>query len=236
MNDKPLGKKCYGSIPHLSGSRLGEKDYKITEGQELILTKKARDWKDLIIVTEKLDGSNCSIAKIDGRIVALTRSGNLAYNSKYKQHHIFSIWVRKFSDYFSFLLNKNWRITGEWMLQAHGTKYKIDDKCMLFRPFDIFIENERINYLEMCSIINYCNGMFAMEINPPELLHIGQPISMKNVEKKLIEIEKNRIDKCEGAVWRVERDSNVDFLAKYVRQNKVDGIYMKDEIYNYTWR
>ncbi len=29
----------------------------------------------------------------------------------------------------------------------------------------------------------------------------------------------------EGAVWRVEREGRVDFLAKYVRPSKVDGKY-----------
>ena len=35
---KPLGIKNYGSIPHLSGSRLGERDYKANEGHEKIAT------------------------------------------------------------------------------------------------------------------------------------------------------------------------------------------------------
>ena len=39
-NKKPLNQKSYGSIPHLKGSRLGEKDYHIGEGQQKIATKK----------------------------------------------------------------------------------------------------------------------------------------------------------------------------------------------------
>jgi hypothetical protein len=53
---KPLGQKAYGSIPHLPGSRLGEGDHHVSEGQAIIATKKARDKNDLIIVQEKLDG------------------------------------------------------------------------------------------------------------------------------------------------------------------------------------
>lgn len=54
---KLIGGKGYGSIGHLSGSRLGPSDSTIHFGQERILTEKARDKHDRIIVTEKLDGS-----------------------------------------------------------------------------------------------------------------------------------------------------------------------------------
>ena len=53
MSEK-IVQKNYGSIPHFSFSRLGEKDYRCCEGHEKILTEKTRDWQDLIIVTEKL--------------------------------------------------------------------------------------------------------------------------------------------------------------------------------------
>lgn len=36
------------------------------------------------------------------------------------------------------------------------------------------------------------------------------------------------LDPVEGAVWRVERGGSVDFLAKYVRPDKVDGCYLPD--------
>jgi len=58
MNNKPLGRKSYGSIPHLPGSRLGPGDYHAHEGQARIATEKARDKHDKIYVQEKLDGSN----------------------------------------------------------------------------------------------------------------------------------------------------------------------------------
>jgi hypothetical protein len=40
---KPIGRKNYGSIPHLHNSKLGEGDYYISKGQERILTLKARE-------------------------------------------------------------------------------------------------------------------------------------------------------------------------------------------------
>ncbi len=81
---KPLGRKSYGSIPHLPESRMGSADHKISEGQAIIATKKKRDKHDVVIVQEKLDGSNVGIAKKNGEIIALTRSGYIANTSPNK--------------------------------------------------------------------------------------------------------------------------------------------------------
>src|SRR3712207_2549465 len=110
---KPLGIKCYGSIPHHSQSRLGPNDYHCEKGQEIIATEKARDKHDIIIVQEKVDGSNCSIAKVNGEILALTRAGYLASTSPYAQHHKFTEWVEPRKKMFSELLQEKERIVGE---------------------------------------------------------------------------------------------------------------------------
>jgi hypothetical protein len=42
----------------------------------------------------------------------------------------------------------------------------------------------------------------------------------------------------EGAVWRIENRGKFDFMVKYVRPNKVDGLYlevMKGETY-WNWK
>jgi len=36
------------------------------------------------------------------------------------------------------------------------------------------------------------------------------------------------LDPVEGAVWRVERRGAVDFLAKFVRPEKLDGCYLPE--------
>lgn len=119
---KPLNRKNYGSIPHLSNSKLGEKDYYICEGQERILTVQPRDKNDIIIVTEKYDGSNVGVCKVDGNVYALTRSGYEARTSPYKQHHLFADWVENNLVGLSLLLKEGERICGEWMAQAHGLR------------------------------------------------------------------------------------------------------------------
>src|SRR5207302_2425635 len=72
---KPMGRKAYGSICHLPGSRLGPGDHKLNEDQTRILTERCRDKHDLIVVQEKLDGSNVAVARINGEVIALGRAG-----------------------------------------------------------------------------------------------------------------------------------------------------------------
>jgi hypothetical protein len=217
----------YGSIPHLSDSKLTQQaDKKISIGQELILTKKARDWKDLIIVTEKIDGTNVGVICKDGALIPLTRSGYNANTSNFKQHHLFSKWVSVNHGLFDWL-PEGWRVCGEWCIMAHGTIYDITDKEP-FVAFDIIDDkNKRIPYLDFFSTC--CHAKIAIT----QLLHIGQPISIKNSIKLLDKGHYGNPDKPEGFVYRVERGWRVDFLAKWVRHDKQDGKYLGDkEVWN----
>lgn len=92
---------------------MGPGDHHIEPGQAIICTEKARDRHDLIIVQEKLDGSNCSVAKINGTIIPLTRAGYRAESSPYEQHHYFARWVYKNQNRFDALLSEWERIVGE---------------------------------------------------------------------------------------------------------------------------
>ena len=73
---KILGFKNYGSIPHLSNSKLGDGDHYINSGQEFILTQKPRDRHDNILVFEKYDGSNVGVCKKDNKIYAFPCSAS----------------------------------------------------------------------------------------------------------------------------------------------------------------
>lgn len=229
---KPLNRKNYGSIPHLSSSKLGEGDFYIHEGQERILTQKKRDRHDNIFVFEKYDGSNVGIAKVNGKIFALTRSGYEAKTSNYKQHRLFSDWVYLNEKLFSEMLNEGERITGEWLLQAHGLIYKIDVEPIVF--FDYFNRNnDRLLQSELKEIVN------KYDLQLPRLLHEGDPMSVNellpilNLKTKWIE----SLDNPEGMVFRVERKGKVDFLAKWVRSDFPTGKYCinveeKDLVWN----
>jgi len=219
-NIKPLGQKAYGSIPHLPYSRLGTGDHHIEEGQALIATKQTRDKNDLIIVQEKLDGSNCSVAKVNGQIVALGRSGYLAETSPYEQHRIFANWVLSNEERFKKLLHEDERVCGEWLAQAHGTIYNLSHEP--FVVFDLITKNERTTYH------NFLLRVLPLGFVVPNLIHIGQSLSIEKALKKIEVSGHGAVDEVEGVVYRVERNGRVDFLTKFVKQSKVDGKYLPE--------
>lgn len=225
-DDKPLGIKSYGSIGHLPNSRMGEADFGVNESQARLLTDKTRDRYDLVVVQEKLDGSNCSVVLLNGQILALGRAGYLAQSSVFEQHQLFAYWVRENEDRFRGVLREGERICGEWLAQAHGTIYNLTDREP-YAVFDIIKGHERLPYVDF---VERVGTNFAK----PALIHIGQPISTR----KAMEIHDTKnygCDQTEGVVYRMERKGKVDFLAKYVRQDKVDGKYLNQEpIWN--WR
>jgi hypothetical protein len=228
---KPLGIKAYGSICHLPGSRLGPGDHKLNPGQAKILTEKVRDKHDVIIVQEKLDGSNVAVARVSGQLVALGRAGYPAISSKYKQHRLFAAWVFARIEQFEFLVEGE-RLCGEWLAQAHGTRYQLAHEP--FVAFDLMRGTERANREEFSRRIE------AAGFATPKLLSIGPPISIARALELLGERGfHGALDPAEGAVWRVERRGKVDFLGKFVRPDKIDGCYLpeigaKEAVWN--WR
>lgn len=211
---KPLNAKAYGSIPHLPGSRSGMSDHTITEGQARICCERSRpgDW---ITVQEKLDGSCCAVANVDGTLLPLTRAGNLAWESGFLQHRLFALWATYKQEEFSFL-EPGERLVGEWLVQAHGTRYDLRG-VNPFVSFDIMTGSERVPTREFRRRVS---GLFRT----PALLYQGHnAISIEWVLELL---------GClagytpEGIVWRVEHDNRVDFLCKYVRPDYVAGRYL----------
>ena len=220
---KPLGMKAYGSIPHLPGSRMGAGDHHCHEGQAAICYGLNRTKKWVVTVEEKLDGSNVAVALLDGEIIPLTRAGYVANTSPYEQHQVFHDWVLFNEVRFRRVLREGERVCGEWLWLAHGTRYEL--KTEPFVAFDLMKGNTRLNVMERDSRLLYD---FAM----PALLSI-RPIPIEEAMERLGTYGKHgAIDPVEGCVWRVELDGKVDFLAKYVRPDKVDGQYLDQNIRN----
>jgi len=69
-----------------------------------------------VIVQEKLDGSNFSVAKISGEIVPLMRAGYWASESNFEQHRQFHTWVMQNLETFDQLLSEGVRMCGEWLM------------------------------------------------------------------------------------------------------------------------
>lgn len=220
---KPLGHKAYGSIPHLPGSRRGPGDHGISEQQGRILTEKARDKHDVVYVTEKVDGSNVCVARVNGKILALGRAGYLAQTSPYEQHQLFAAWARKNENVFDFL-DEGMRLSGEWMIQAHGTKYSGVEELPLV-VFDVFEGKERLPVSQWILALE----QMKPPLFPMHVLHVGRACSVEMAMERLGDYGYcGAQDPAEGAVWRVERQGRYDFMAKYVRPDKEDGKYLEN--------
>lgn len=220
---KPLNRKNYGSIPHLSNSKLGEGDHHIELGQEKILTIKKRDKHDEIFAFEKYDGSNVGICKKDGVIHAITRSGYLANTSQYKQHHEFHEWVQPRRSIFSEYLREGERLCAEWMTKRVSIEYLYDDDNPIIF-FDGFTRNnERMLIDESYDLVfNKLDFQYA------RMLHRGNSISVDSIKPELNDRTFGMWadEDPEGIVYRVERKGKVDFLAKWVREDFEAGKYL----------
>jgi hypothetical protein len=216
---KPLGRKAYGSIPHLPKSRLGPGDHYIHPGQQTILTEKPRDKHDRIIVTEKLDGSCVSVAKHEGNILAVARSGYLAQTSPHEHLQHFAVWVRDNEKRFEHLVEGE-RICGEWLSMAHGTIYEpMSDP---FVPFDLMVEDRRLPIDQMIE------SAAKSDLRPAHIISDGPPLSVAMAVSSVSNGGYHgAIDEVEGCVWRCERKGEFDFIAKFVRHEKVDGKYFE---------
>lgn len=216
--DKPIQRKAYGHIQHLPGSRMGPGDHRIHEGQARIATVKTRDRHDEVIVQEKLDGTNVAVALENGIIIPMQRKGYAAISSPYEQHRLFAGWVFANECRFRAALCEGERLCGEWLAQAHGTRYALPHEP--FVAFDLMRGSERAPFgATRRAAIG--NG-FVM----PRLIHRGGAFAVEAALEAIKTSGHGAIDPVEGAVWRVYRKGMFDFIAKYVRQDKRDGIYL----------
>lgn len=118
------------------------------------------------------------------------------------------------------VLSDGERVVGEWLAQAHGTRY--DLKHDPFVAFDIMRDDKRDNY-----------ETFRYKIDDhftvPNQINISGPMG---AEEALAIAQADNwhcaIDPIEGVMYRVERHGEVDFLAKFVRPDKVDGHYLPE--------
>ncbi len=224
MSPKPLGRKNYGSIPHLSGSRLGPRDYTCNPGQEQILLHRVRDAQDRIIVQEKLDGSNVGIARLQGQIIPLVRSGHRAESSPYEQHHWFARWVHRDWERWLALLAEGESLCGEWLAQAHGTRYDLRDREPLV-VFDLrTAQGDRYLYQDLCDRLGS-----SVATAPLLACRDGAAVPLTLALEQLGEYgHYNAQEPVEGVVYRCERQGRVEFLAKYVYPGKQDGKYLPE--------
>lgn len=218
---KPLGAKGYGSTPHLVGSRVGPSDSHVDPSLARIMTEKVRNRHDRIIVTEKLDGSCLTVAKVDGRVLPINRAGYLVTDSPRPMQHVFGKYAQDRHSLFSALLGDGERVAGEWLLQAHGTRYQIFDPADLFVAFSIIGPKGRIPYDEFASRVD------AAGVRRAHVISDGPAFSQAQAVEALGQFGfHNALEQPEGAVWVLETRGEFNAIAKHVIPEKIDGKYL----------
>ena len=142
----------------------------------------------------------------------------MASSSKYEQHHLFHQWVLFNQDRFLALLRKGERACCEWLAQAHGTRYNLPHEPLVI--LDLMNGDARASFAELAARVS-AHGFVT-----PCVLNHGRATSIEAVRKQLDPSGHGALDPVEGAVWRAERQGRFDFLAKWVRPDKMDGCYL----------
>ena len=226
MSTKPLGRKSYGSIGHLLGSRVGPGDHHVHVGQHRCMTQQLPKG-DRLIVQEKLDGTNVGVCKVDGKIHAIGRAGWLAASSPYRHVNMFSEWVEANRARFeALLLSDGDRVCGEWLAAVHGTVYELEHEP--FVAFDYFNgRDERMLHDDFVDLL-----MMKYEFTTPHVFHNAEEACA--IEKVADAPSKHGAllgttaspGPKEGVVYRWERsrEGRVIMLAKWVRPDKIDSL------------
>lgn len=216
--DRPLGMKSYGRIPHLPGSALTATDRVVSASEAARMIQSS--WPgDQLWIHEKLDGTNLSVARIEDDLVALTRAGHRARESRRPQAQLFTAWVEHHSERFLDLLEPGERLVGEWLLFAHGTRYQL--KHEPFVVFDLMRGQMRAPWLEVTRRVG--------SALPTPTVHATGPADPSQLFRALGSGGHGAWGPCEGLVYRIERESRVDRVAKWVRPEYRAGRYFEAE-------
>jgi hypothetical protein len=189
--------------------------------------EKARDKFDTIFVEEKLDGSCCSVAKIHGKIHALSRKGYYAWTSPFELHHRFADYVAAREKIFDEFIEEGEHCIGEWLAQAHGTRYHLTHEPFVL--FDIARKDNIYNGMRRVTRDEFRLRCKALDLITPREISSGPPMSVEAM-LKVLEPSGHGAEIVEGAVWRVEREHTVDFLGKYVRPEFMPGSLLPEVI------
>jgi hypothetical protein len=212
--------KLYPKIPHLPGSRTSIRDRHCG----VVLAKRLLEHSkpdDTVIVQEKLDGTNVIVSRIDGELVAFGRDGKLCANSRNTNRQAFATWLTQNQHRFEWLGNLE-RLVCEWLPVTHGTRYAFPHEPIV--ALDFFDSTgTRATMKQLQAKIT--NSSFIV----PHVLHLGNAMSLEMALEKLgLNGFHGAIDASEGLVYRLEHENKLIAVAKYVRYEKIDGLYLAD--------
>lgn len=211
----------YPKIPHLPGSRTGPSDRHVGPERTRALTERARDGAH-IVVEEKLDGTCVVVTRTGDDVIAFGRDGRRACESRNLGRRLFAWWVTEHRERFLSLLHDGEQACGEWLALTHGTIYELPHEPFVL--FDLVRAGVSLSREELRK-----PGLDA-GFTLPCTLHEGAALPTSEALSLLGPRGHHGADMAEGVVYREEhsRDGVCRFVAKLVRQEKVDGAHLAD--------
>ena len=216
----------FSSIKHLSGSKLiDDKDsYMSKEGQRKFIEKKL-NLLDNIIVTEKIDGMNAGLMRLNNEYYSLSRKGyDVRTKILYEDNSInflFFFWAYYCSEFVQkYVLMEGERLVFENAMMIHSLQYdfKKQEPVFLLAVYDK--DNKRTNYEDTKDIA------YSYDVQLPPVLSERLPLKPEEIMKFYDKSPVGCKGLTEGLVYWYERYNSdthsysYDGLAKYVSNTR----------------
>lgn len=206
----------FGSIRHLKGSKMiDDADKLLSEGEQTKFTVCKRDKNDTVIITEKIDGMNAGVIKLNGKLYPINRKGydtRLMGEVKTQLKNLglgWALWVDNHYELYDSILEEGERLVFENAMIKHTLSYKFKgDPVFLLAKYKA--NNKRINYKSLSELA------FNNNIKQPPLLNIGvalhPDIVIRQYPKGLSGVQ----GQIEGIVYTYEHNGEHESCAKFV--------------------
>ena len=204
----------FGSIGHLPGSKLIDRGDKIV-GEPDKFTVKLRRPTDLVIITEKLDGMNSGVVKIDGKLYPINHKGYDtrtmgATHTELKELGIeWARWVNYFYSLYDRITEEGERLVFENCMFTHTLKYNFFDCNPVFLLAKYNKDNIRMDYTSLTEMSKTHN------IEQPKLISFGAADPSLIVKANQEHFRMLRGD-FEGIVYNYESSGRHEACAKFV--------------------
>lgn len=210
----------FSSIKHLSGSRLidGKDSYMSKECQRKFVERKL-NLLDNVIVTEKIDGMNAGLMRLNNEYYPLSRKGyDVRTKILYEDNSInwlFFFWAYYCSEFVrGYVLLDGERLVFENAMMIHSLQYNFKKLQPVFLLAVFDKDNKRKNYEDTKRIAE------SYEVQTPPILSERLPLK----PEEILKFYNKSLVGCKGLMeglvyWYdrlVEGDYSFDGLAKYV--------------------
>lgn len=209
--------KNFGKIGHLTGSKMiDNEDVLLSPETQYKFTECKRNPFDDVIITEKIDGMNAGVVKLDNKLYPVCRKGYDVRTISALPELVKSWvdWVLTNYDKLYSAIDEGERLVFENAMLRHTLSYnfKVDPVFFLAKYTP---DNKKICYDNLCELAKYYS------FNQPPLLCRGIAVKPEEVIKQYPKGLVGSKDGIEGIVYTYEHNSAVEGLAKFVSNPKM---------------